>query len=284
MDFKSYCFGLQAIVSGQRIANFKLGDWLCDGEEFGDRVYAAAARATGLPVSALRSISSVSKRVSKKVRNKKLSWGHHRLVQSFSPDRQRMLLQEAEPLLGESDALAVNRFREKIEFRFPGTFKRKRTEPYRRFCFEIPEAQFLSLEKLADAKRMTLTDYIAQVVAQHASSPFAQAALQDAKATRDMRSSENRKKGRKRWEAATIRSVEAIVEEVQVSEPGCVDGAHVVRTWRRRNGGKPFPLALAQKRTTFGDHCGDQSAEDLQCGKFEPVDADLEFFDEDEVA
>src|SRR5580692_10426835 len=119
MDFKSYCFGLQAIIRGQRIATFKLGDWLCDGEEFGDRVYAAAARATGLPVSALRSIANVSKRVPQKARNNKLSWAHHRLVQSFQPDRQRLLLQEAEPLLGDDSPLAVKSFKKKIGLRYP---------------------------------------------------------------------------------------------------------------------------------------------------------------------
>jgi hypothetical protein len=63
-----------------------------------------------------------------------------------------------------------------------------------------------------------------------------------------------------------------------------LEPSDVVRAWRRRNGGRPFPLSLAQKRTTFGDQFGDLTAEDLQCGKFEPVDEDLQFFEEDDVA
>ena len=286
MDFKSYCFRLGTLVSKQRTANFELGDWLRDGEEeFGKRVYAAAARATGLPVSSLHHIANVSKQVPRKSRNNKLSWRHHRLVQSFSPDRQRMLLREAEPL-GESDsALPVHRFREKIQFRFPGTFKSKRTGPHRRFCFSIPEQQFASLEKLAEARQMTLTDYIAEIVARHESSPFAQAALLDAKATRDMRSAENRRKGREQWERRTRRSIDDLIEQRYETTTGSGnEGADFVRAWRLSNGGKAFPLAFAQRHTTFGDHYGDLTAEDLRCGKFTPVDEEFDSFDEDEVA
>jgi hypothetical protein len=275
MDFKSYCNGLAGIVSKQLTANFKLGDWLRDGEEdFGKRVYAAAARATGLPVSSLRRMAEVSKRVPRNARNKKLSWGHHRLIQSLSPERQRELLKEAEPLLTEeySSTLPVYRFREKIGFRFPGTFKLKNAGPHRRFCFSIPEDQFATLQKLADAKATTLTDYIQKIVAQHVSSPWAEAALLDAKAAKEMQSSENRRKGRLRWEETTRRSIEDLIESVCGVGSMDEEPADFVRTWRRCNGGKPFPLAFAMKHTSFGHYYRGLTAGDFPCGKFEPVD------------
>jgi hypothetical protein len=290
IDFKSYCAVLRAITVKQGKHNFKLGDWLNDGEDdFGKKVYTVAARVTGFPVSSLRRIAGVAKQVPRSVRNKKLSWGYHQLVQSLSPYEQRTLLGEAEV----DSTLSVDGFRRKVGSRFPGKLKSKRKVPYRRFCFSIPEDQFLLLEKLAEAKGVALTDYIAQVVAQHVSSPWARAALIDAKATRDMRSQENRKKGRKRWENSTRRSIENLLDELYTSQSGsgCVDGADFVRTWRRRNGGRPFPLAFAQKHvSTFSDHYSGLTAEDLCTGKFTPVDEDefgeeeLEFLREEGLA
>ena len=181
IDFKTYCAVLRAITVKQGKHNFELGDWLNDGEvNFGKKVFTVAARVTGSPVSSLRRIAGVAKQVPRSVRDKKLSWGYHQLVQSLSPNQQRTLLAEAEV----DSTLSVHGFRRKVGFLYPDKLKSKRKVPYRRFCFSIPEDQFLLLEKLAEAKELTLTDYIAQVVAQHVSSPWAHAALIDAKATR----------------------------------------------------------------------------------------------------
>jgi hypothetical protein len=73
-----------------------IGDWVRHGaSRWGDR-YSEAARATGYDRATLRNMAWVTERVDKSVRNEKLSWDHHVLVSSLTPEEQKRWLDHAE--------------------------------------------------------------------------------------------------------------------------------------------------------------------------------------------
>ncbi|HUC08198.1 MAG TPA: hypothetical protein VMR96_08910 [Solirubrobacterales bacterium] len=73
-----------------------IGDWVRHGaSQWGDR-YSEAARATGYDRATLRNMAWIADRVDKSVRNEKLSWDHHVLVSSLTPEEQKHWLERAE--------------------------------------------------------------------------------------------------------------------------------------------------------------------------------------------
>lgn len=72
-----------------------IGDWLNYGARTWGKTYDAIAEATGYEVSTLYNLAMVSSKVDFSLRNEKLSFTHHMLVASRSPEEQRYWLARA---------------------------------------------------------------------------------------------------------------------------------------------------------------------------------------------
>lgn len=72
-----------------------IGDWLNYNEDFAD-AYEKAKEKTGLDVKTLQDNRWVASKVDKSLRRENLSFNHHKVVASLSPEKQREWLDRAE--------------------------------------------------------------------------------------------------------------------------------------------------------------------------------------------
>ena len=107
---------------------FVIGDWLLYGHDRfgreeaahkpGARVrsedYEAAIRLTGLDRATLHTYAHVSRKVPASLRNKDLSWEHHKIVAKLPPGDQQIWLRMAADSLAEGNPISTRRLRRSI--------------------------------------------------------------------------------------------------------------------------------------------------------------------------
>jgi hypothetical protein len=107
---------------------FVIGDWLFYGHDRfgrgeaankpGARVrsedYEAAIRLTGLDRATLHTYAHVSRKVPPSLRNKDLSWEHHKIVAKLPPGDQQIWLRMAADSLAEGNPISTRRLRRSI--------------------------------------------------------------------------------------------------------------------------------------------------------------------------
>lgn len=109
---------------------FVIGDWLLYGnerfgrEKAGDKSraparvrsedYEAAIRLTGLDRATLHTYAHVSRKVPPSLRNKDLSWEHHKIVAKLPPGDQQLWLRLAADQLAEGKPVSTRRLRRSI--------------------------------------------------------------------------------------------------------------------------------------------------------------------------
>jgi hypothetical protein len=106
---------------------FVIGDWLIygldrfakgDPRNAGSRVrsedYESAIRLTGLDRATLQTYAHVSRKVPSSLRNKDLSWEHHKIVAKLPPVDQQYWLKLAASHLSEGNPVSTRRLRRSI--------------------------------------------------------------------------------------------------------------------------------------------------------------------------
>jgi N6-adenosine-specific RNA methylase IME4 len=107
----------RAISEADNQRQFAVGDWLASGDEkWGRKAYdEAGAIFRGYSRATLKTFCQVSRRVPVQLRNRSLSWAHHKAVARFEkPDLQEQLLAHA-----LERNMAVSVFRRYIEDKYP---------------------------------------------------------------------------------------------------------------------------------------------------------------------
>jgi hypothetical protein len=94
----------EALAKSKDGNQWAIADWMCRGEDNFNRIaYKEAAAVTGMAIETLRTFASVAKNISTRVND--LSFGHHRLVVTFEPEKQKKALQWA-----AEQEMSVHRF------------------------------------------------------------------------------------------------------------------------------------------------------------------------------
>lgn len=123
LSFEEWASLAPVLNEAARGVAFVIGDWLVYGRErFGSRGrervrsedYEAAVRLTGLDRTTLQTYAHVSRRVPLLLRNKDLSWEHHKVVAKLpSGDQERWLLTAANRVDGQP--VSTRRLRKSIQ-------------------------------------------------------------------------------------------------------------------------------------------------------------------------
>ena len=128
---------------------FQIGDWLNGHEATWGDMYEDASRLTGLDYNVLAEYKSVAGSIQFLLRNKNLSYSHHKVVAPYKPHEQRALLEKAVTL-----GLSVKQLREQKDSLLPKgieTGQVWKLGAHLLYCGDSASATFINLCKQAEA-------------------------------------------------------------------------------------------------------------------------------------